>query len=389
MHNPSSTSIPVTQPNSTPANTGRDISRNQDASDALLRISDARIWYKTIAGEAKVVDGVDVTIRRNEVFGLAGESGCGKSTLVEGVLRLIKAPGYIHSGSALFLPRDKPTAHMLGQSGPSGTTDASAEQGVDLFNIPFAQLRPLRWRNIAYIPQGAMNSLNPVMRISDQIIDAIVEHTEATKNEASDKMHERLAMVGLPPSVARMYPHQLSGGMKQRVTIAAAVTLNPDLLVADEPTTALDVNVQRAILQELKDIRQKLGLTIVYVSHDMAVHAELADRMGIMYAGAVMEVGTITQIFKNPLHPYTQGLIRSIPDIKKPRVRVEGIPGLAPSPLDWPTGCRFHPRCSFAKAICRAVEPKLTTVQPHQTMNGQDAQGRLVACHIYTEQWNT
>jgi peptide/nickel transport system ATP-binding protein len=340
--------------------------------DDLLRVTDARIWYKTVAGEAKVVDGVDVTIKRNEVFGLAGESGCGKSTLVEGVLRLIKAPGYIRSGQAMFFPKDK--SHLNGANSDS----------LDLFNIPFEKLRPLRWRNIAYIPQGAMNSLNPVMRIEDQIIDAIVEHTSMPKRAAQDKMFERLTMVGLPPSVARMYPHQLSGGMKQRVTIAASVTLNPDLLVADEPTTALDVNVQRAILQELKDIREKLGLTVVYVSHDMAVHAELADRMGIMYAGAMMEIGTTTQIFKNPLHPYTQGLIRSIPDIHKPRVRVEGIPGLAPSPLNWPVGCRFHPRCPFAKEICKAVEPKLATVRSEQVGNGQSVDGRLVACHIYT-----
>jgi peptide/nickel transport system ATP-binding protein len=347
------------------------------AHDDLLHITDARIWYKTVAGEAKVVDGVDVTIKRNEVFGLAGESGCGKSTLVEGVLRLIKAPGYIRSGHAMFFPKDK--SHLSGH----GDGDS-----VDLFNIPFETLRPMRWRNIAYIPQGAMNSLNPVMRIEDQVTDAIIEHTQMPKRMAQEKMFERLSMVGLPPSVARMYPHQLSGGMKQRVTIAASVTLSPDLLVADEPTTALDVNVQRAILQELKDIRQKLGLTVVYVSHDMAVHAELADRMGIMYAGAMMEIGATTQIFKNPLHPYTQGLIRSIPDINKPRVRVEGIPGLAPSPLNWPVGCRFHPRCPFAKEVCKAVEPKLSPVRPDQVANGQSAAGRLVACHIYTtDEW--
>jgi peptide/nickel transport system ATP-binding protein len=355
----------------------RAVSASPTSADDLLRVSDARIWYKTVVGEAKVVDGVDVTIKRNEVFGLAGESGCGKSTLVEGVLRLIKAPGYIRSGQAQFYPKDE--AHV------NGANDGS----VDLFSIPFDQLRPLRWRNIAYIPQGAMNSLNPVMRIEDQITDAIIEHTKAPKSVAQEKMRERLAMVGLPPSVARMYPHQLSGGMKQRVTIAASVTLSPDLLVADEPTTALDVNVQRAILQELKDIREKLGLTVVYVSHDMAVHAELADRMGIMYAGAMMEVGSTTQIFKNPLHPYTQGLIRSIPDINKPRQRVEGIPGLAPSPLNWPVGCRFHPRCPFAKEICRSVEPKLSPVQVHQVANGQSAHGRQVACHIYTtDLWN-
>jgi len=368
------------QSNNTNSNNG--LPRNAVKNEALLRISDARIWYKTVAGEAKVVDGVDLTVNRNEVFGLAGESGCGKSTLVEGVLRLIKAPGYIRSGKAMFYPR---------QEGISA-------DGVDLFDIPFGQLRPLRWRNLAYIPQGAMNSLSPVMHIESQIIDAIMEHTPGINKEAARaKMQERLSMVGLPRSVANMYPHQLSGGMKQRVTIAASVTLNPDLLVADEPTTALDVNVQRAILQGLKDIREQLGLTIIYVSHDMAVHAELADRMGVMYAGAVMEIGTTKEIFKDSLHPYTQGLIRSIPDINKPRQRVEGIPGLAPSPLNWPGGCRFHPRCPFAKKLCQAEVPILMPPRANHPDaekyasigNQQDGNTRQVACHIYTEKWNS
>jgi peptide/nickel transport system ATP-binding protein len=329
----------------------------------LLQMKDVRVWYTTIVGEAKVVDGVDVTINRNEVFGLAGESGCGKSTLVEGVLRLIKTPGYIKSGEASFhYPKE----------------DGSGDAVANLFGMSLHEVRPLRWRHIAYVPQGAMNSLNPVMRIEDQITDAILEHSATNKADAQKRMAQRLDMVGLPVSVARMYPHELSGGMKQRVTIAAAVTLHPELLIADEPTTALDVNVQRVILQELLDIRRELGLTIVYVSHDMAVHAELADRMGIMYAGVMMEVGPTIQIFKDPLHPYTQGLIRSIPDISKARVRVEGIPGMAPSPLSWPQGCRFHPRCPFAKDVCKRVEPRLVEVKP----------GRSVACHMYTELWN-
>ena len=353
--------------------------QGQDGSQReLLRISDMRIWYTTIAGEAKVVDGVDVAIYRNELFGLAGESGCGKSTLVEGVLRLIKTPGYIKSGQAIFYHTNPGTGQ---------------EFGVDLASIPMAEMRPLRWNNIAYVPQGAMNSLNPVMRVEDQITDAIIEHSKVSRREAKAKMQERLDMVGLPSSVARMYPHELSGGMKQRVTIAASVTLSPELLVADEPTTALDVNVQRIILQELKEIRAKLGLTIIYVSHDMAVHAELADRMGIMYAGVMMEVGATTDVFKDPLHPYTQGLIRSIPDIGKPRVRVEGIPGLAPSPLNWPPGCRFHPRCPFAKDVCRRDEPKLTpldpaTIAPEAQRPGRHVAGRFAACHMYTEKWN-
>jgi len=306
------------------------------------------------------------------VFGLAGESGCGKSTLVEGVLRLIKTPGYIKSGQALFYRR------------PAG---AEEPQTVDLFSLSLSELRPLRWSEISYVPQGAMNSLNPVMRIEDQITDAIIEHSRVSKQEARLKMEERLEMVGLPLSVARMYPHELSGGMKQRVTIATSVTLSPDLLIADEPTTALDVNVQRVILQELKDIREKLGLTIVYVSHDMAVHAEMADRMGIMYAGVMMEIGATRDIFKDPLHPYTQGLILSIPDISKERKRVAGIPGLAPSPLAWPGGCRFHPRCKQAREICKQHEPGLAPLAPEYAKEGRNLDGRLVACHIYTDQW--
>ena len=369
MKNQGITSSTIVSPSTTPTTP----TSANGAGRELLRIADARIWYTTVVGEAKVVDGVDVDIHRNEVFGLAGESGCGKSTLVEGVLRLIKTPGYVKSGQAYFFRK------LPGLAEP---------QAVDLFKMASAEVRPLRWREIAYVPQGAMNSLNPVMRIEDQITDAIIEHTRVSKREARDKMLERLEMVGLPLSVARMYPHELSGGMKQRVTIACSVTLSPDLLVADEPTTALDVNVQRVILQELKDIREKLGLTIVYVSHDMAVHAEMADRMGIMYAGVMMEIGSTIDIFKDPLHPYTQGLIRSIPDINKERVRVEGIPGMAPSPLAWPQGCRFHPRCLFAKDICRAEEPRLQPLNTPLTANGRSTEGRQVACHIFTDKWN-
>ncbi len=186
-------------------------------------------------------------------------------------------------------------------------------------------------------------------------------------------MFECLDMVGLEPTVARMYPHELSGGMKQRVTIAAAVSLKPGLIIADEPTTALDVNVQQVILQELKEIANQLGLTLIYVTHDMAVHAELADRMGIMYSGLMVEVAPVIETFKEPLHPYTQGLIASIPMIGGDRSRMIGIPGHAPSPLDWPQGCRFHPRCPYVMEVCRHELPAMLEVAP----------GRRVACHLY------
>jgi peptide/nickel transport system ATP-binding protein len=331
--------------------------QNQQDTRTLLDIQDMRIWYTTVAGEAKVVDGVDLVVKRDELLGLAGESGCGKSTLVEGILRLIKLPGYIKTGRVMFYPRR-----------PTGDGDA-----IDLVQLRQNQLRPLRWRHIAYIPQGAMNALNPVMRIQDQILDAMTEHGDISRFQAQQRMCEVLELVGLPVDVARMYPHELSGGMKQRVTIASSVTLEPDLLVADEPTTALDVNVQRIILQELRDIRERLGLTIIYVSHDMAVHAELADRMAIMYAGVVVEVGSTVDIFKDPQHPYTQGLIQSIPGIGGERKRMEGIPGLSPSPLAWPQGCRFHPRCRHAMEICQQKDPALVEVAP----------GRQVACFLF------
>jgi peptide/nickel transport system ATP-binding protein len=211
------------------------------------------------------------------------------------------------------------------------------------------------------------------MRIGDQITDAILAHARIPRQQAIHKMLNQLRMVGLPPDVANQFPHELSGGMKQRVTIASSVSLSPDILMADEPTTALDVNIQRIILQELKEIREQLGLTIVYVSHDMAVHAELADRMGIMYAGTVMEVSSTRDIFKKPLHPYTQGLIKSIPTVGGERKRLEGIPGLAPSPLAWPSGCKFHPRCPHVMEVCKGTPPPLREVEP----------GRLVACYLY------
>ncbi|MCB0061468.1 MAG: ABC transporter ATP-binding protein, partial [Caldilineaceae bacterium] len=310
-------------------------------AEVLLDVKDIRIHYDSVRGSYKVVDGVDITVYRNEIFGLAGESGCGKSTLVEGILRLVKPPGEIKSGQALFHPFHETT------------------ETIDLIRLSEEELRRIRWKNMSYIPQGSMNSLNPVMRIQDQMLDAMTTHAEMPHEAARVRMEELLRLVGLSMRAAQSYPHQLSGGMKQRVIIAMAMLLNPELVVADEPTTALDVNVQRAILEMIAEVKVQTDATVIFVSHDLAVHAELVDRLAIMYAGEVVEIGTVYEIFGEPLHPYSQRLIGSIPNLGGKRQRIEAIPGLAPSPLAWPQGCRFHPRCPEVMDICHHTPPPL------------------------------
>lgn len=325
-------------------------------AQSLLDVQDIRIHYDTTRGSYKVVDGVNVKIERNEIFGLAGESGCGKSTLVEGILRLIEPPGRIKSGSVRFYPL--------------GDDEALS---VDLVQLGEEELRQMRWKHLSYIPQGSMNSLNPIMRVEDQMIDVITTHADLSRQAARERANELLRTVGLSARAGRAYPHELSGGMKQRAIIAMAMVLNPALVVADEPTTALDVNVQRAILEMIADIKQQTGATVIFVSHDMAVHAELVDRLAIMYAGEVVEVSDVYTIFENAQHPYSRRLIASIPSLGGSRSRLESIPGMAPSPLQWPSGCRFHPRCPHAMAVCQQVAPPLVELTP----------GHQVACHLY------
>jgi peptide/nickel transport system ATP-binding protein len=323
---------------------------------SLVDVKDVRIYYRSIRGEYKVVDGVSFSAFRNEILGLAGESGCGKSTLVEGLLRLIVPPGYIKSGEAL-----------------SEDITRNVSNNCDLLSLTEEEFRQIRWKEISYIPQGAMNSLNPVLKVEDQIVDAILTHEDMPKKEAQRRVPELLDAVGLPTQVAEMYPHELSGGMKQRAIIAAAIALRPQLIIADEPTTALDVTIQRVILETLLTVRERLGSTIIVVTHDMPVHAQLADRLVVMYAGKVMEIGTTQDLFDDPLHPYSQGLIATIPSITMDRTRLQGIRGIAPSPLEWPPACRFHPRCERFMEICEREEPQMRQV----------SEGRFVACHLY------
>jgi len=311
--------------------------------DILLDVRNLKVYYKSVLGDFKVVDGVSFSIKRGEVFGIAGESGCGKSTMVEGIMKLVRPPGYIPCGEVLF-------------------------NNMDLLGMKEEELQKIRWRKLSYIPQGSMNSLNPILRVEEQIVDGCVDHGMDGK-KAREMVDSLLKIVGLPSDVAKMYPHELSGGMKQRVCIAMAISLNPELIVADEPTTALDVSVQKAILQSLLDFKSK-GITIAIVSHNMAVHAEVADRIAVMYAGKILEIANVHKIFDEPLNPYVRALVSCIPSLDGKKST--GIPGQAPSPLEWPKGCRFHPRCALAISRCKYEEPSLCEVN----------KGHWVACHI-------
>lgn len=343
--------------------------RDSLPSAPLLMIEDLDVHFRTDDGSvARVVDGLNLTLNRNEIIGIAGESGSGKTTLVEAILQIIRFPNRETHGRVLFSTR-------------------SGKQ-VDLMSLSPRQMRRLRLEEIAYIPQGSMNSLNPVVRVEDQIIDGMVDHG-VSQRQAKARVPELLEWVGLESKVARLFPHELSGGMKQRVIIAIAISMEPSLIIADEPSTALDVNVQRRILETLGRLRDEMNVAIMMVSHDMAVHAQLVDRVGIMYAGQIVETGGVRAAVKTPLHPYTVGLMGAIPSIDKPRQRMEGIRGSTPSPRSWPAGCRFHNRCPKAMPICTSVPPLLAVVRPgvRDTMSGKITieSGREVACHLYPE----
>lgn len=316
--------------------------------NAVLRVRNLKIYYETPLGDVKAVDDVTFDVRQGEILGLVGESGCGKTTAAMGILRLVQPPGRIVSGQVFI-------------------------DGTEITSLSERELRQIRWRKLALIPQGAMNSLNPVMKVKDQIADAIVTHEgPQPKRELKERILKLLSMVGLPSRVYDLYPHELSGGMKQRVCIAMAIALNPPLIIADEPTSALDVVVQRVVGQTLLDVKERLGVSMILIGHDMGLQAQLVNRIAVMYAGHLVEVSPVYDIFKEPAHPYTQLLIESIPSIKerKPLKLTEGLTHDLRNP---PPGCIFHLRCPFVKEECRVEKPSLKEIAPrHQ-----------VACHLY------
>jgi peptide/nickel transport system ATP-binding protein len=321
---------------------------NEARNTAVLEVKKLRVHYATPSGDVIAVNGVDLKVFEGETIGLVGESGCGKSTLAMSILRLVQPPGRIVSGQVQLL-------------------------GMDLTSLSEAELRHVRWDQIALIPQGAMNSLNPVMRVKDQIAEAIETHQgKRPAQELKERLLRLLAMVGLPGRVYNMYPHELSGGMKQRVCIAMAIALTPSVIIADEPTSALDVVVQRVVAQTLLDVKRTLGVSMILIGHDMGLMAQLVDRIAVMYAGNIVEIAPVKDIFAEPLHPYTQLLLASIPSVKerKPLVVTEGLTHDLRRP---PPGCIFQLRCPFVMDKCREVVPPLRELRPNH----------FAACHLY------
>ncbi|RME60499.1 MAG: ABC transporter ATP-binding protein [Caldilineae bacterium] len=316
----------------------------------VLDVRNLKVYYATPTGDVRAVDDVSFQVYEGEIVGLVGESGCGKTTTAMAILRLVQPPGRIVGGQIIL-------------------------DGIDLATLHGQALRNVRWSKMSLIPQGAMNSLNPVMKIHRQIADAIEAHEgRQPRQEMKERIIELLGMVGLPSRVYDMYPHELSGGMKQRVCIAMAIALHPHLVIADEPTSALDVVVQRKVGETLLDVKERLGVSMIIIGHDMGLMAQLVDRLAVMYAGRMVEISPVDTVFEEPLHPYTQLLIESIPSIKerKPLKLTEGLTHDLRNP---PPGCIFQLRCPFVTDFCREVNPPMEEVRPRH----------YVACHLYTE----
>lgn len=311
----------------------------------ILETHDLKAYYITqaygVRRTVKAVDGISLAIQENEVYGVAGESGCGKSTLLKVLLRMVTPPLTVVGGEVNY---------------------EVGEQMQNILTMSEAEFRDLRWKEISYLPQGSMHVLNPVKRIRDTFRDFIKAHATLSTREMDALVRDYLHELGLPDKVIQSFPHQLSGGMRQRVTIALATILAPRVVLADEPTTALDVVVQRGVIQLLEEIRQRSQSTIVLVTHDMGVHANFSERIGVLYAGKLIEEADTHTIFNHPVHPYTQHLIRSLPKLDDKSIRLS-IPGKPPALDNLPSGCSFHPRCPYAMEKCKSEIPPLGLIE--------------------------
>lgn len=333
-------------------------------NETLLDVRDLYVEYLTTRGPVQAVNGVSFTINRGEVFGLAGESGCGKSTIAHTILRVLRPPALITGGHIYYKGVDVLELN-------EAETNQDVSNSVDANGTVFScTLESFRWAEISMVFQSAMNSLNPVMRIVDQITDVVMKHQHINQEQARKRAEELMAVVNIDKHRLDAYPHELSGGMRQRAVIAISLALEPDLLIMDEPTTALDVVVQKDILQEINRLKTELDFSILFITHDLSLMVEFSDRIGIMYAGEIVELAPSREIFNNALHPYTQGLLTSFPSITGPRKKLTGIPGSPPNLIHPPTGCRFHPRCQFYDGEEKIAAPAMLEVVP----------GHWVAC---------
>lgn len=323
--------------------------------DLLLQVKDLKTYFYTDDGIVKAVDGIDFTIKKGETLGMVGESGCGKSVSALSILQLVQdPPGKIINGEIWF-------------------------KGEDLLKKKPEQMRKIRGNDISMIFQEPMTSLNPVYTIGEQISEAIILHQKLNKGNALEKTVEMLKLVGIANPERRVhgYPHELSGGQRQRVMIAMALSCNPDLLIADEPTTALDVTIQAQILELIKKLKDEIGMAVLMITHNLGVIAEVSDHVVVVYAGKAVEYADVTSIFKHPKHPYAMALQKSIPQLTdKPGVKLEVIEGNIPDPLALPTGCKFHPRCKFAINICKKKEPELEKI----------GDNHIVRCWMYNKE---
>lgn len=318
-------------------------------SAPLLNIRDVSVDYVTAGGDARAVNRISLDIHPGETVGLAGESGCGKSTLAFAITRMHNAPALVTEGQILF-------------------------EGRDVLAMTEAELRAFRWNETAMVFQSAMNALNPVITIGEQLTDVILAHRDVSHDEAYARGETILETVGIARGRMSAFPHQLSGGMRQRVVIAISLALQPKLIVMDEPTTALDVVVEREIMEELAVLKREHGFATLFISHDLGLLGEICDRIGIMYAGNLIETGSAAQVLDDPRHPYTKGLVGSFPTIHGPKTRLTGIPGSPVNLLELPQGCNFQARCGECFATCRETDPTLTEVGP----------GHRAACHLLT-----
>ncbi|MFG1945441.1 ABC transporter ATP-binding protein [Nonomuraea sp. NPDC048826] len=315
----------------------------------ILDVKGLDVDYISAKGTVRAVNDVSFQLRRGEILGVAGESGCGKSTLIMALLRLLRPPAALTGGEVWLHPRDG--------------------EPVDLAARTDRELRKLRWNKIAVVLQSAMDALNPVARLSAQFADVLRAHGY---RDVGTRTAELLEMVGISPDRARSYPHEMSGGMRQRAMIALALACEPELVVMDEPTTAVDVVMQRQILAQILQLRERLGFSVVFVTHDLSLLVELADRIAIMYAGRIVEIGDAAGIYSDPKHPYTKGLRDSFPPLRAPVTKLSGIPGSPPALRDLPVGCAFEPRCASRFGACADVRPELLPVG-----------GGLAACHLH------